>query len=77
MATELLPGHELSKAEERQVRRKRMRCRLVGHQWHFVAYVSTVPPSYVLECVRCSPHIHSRKTIQSYNLFSMSQEETD
>jgi hypothetical protein len=75
----LLPefdGYELDRSAIRYLARKRRRCTLNGHMWEFKE-IQMDRISYVVECVRCSPHIDSRRVIVSYNPFPTVERKTD
>ncbi len=61
----------------KQVHKKRNRCKLIGHLWELETIDPPQPYTYTLVCSRCFPHIHSRRKIQSYNPFALSEKEQD
>ena len=75
----LLPefdSYNLDPSAIRYLARKRRRCTLNGHMWEFKE-IQMDRISYVVECVRCSPHIDSRRVIVSYNPFPTVERKTD
>lgn len=59
----------------RRIHKKRNRCKLIGHLWELETVEPPQPYTYTLVCSRCFPHIHSRRRVQSYNLFALSEKE--
>ena len=83
-STPLIAGYEhlfLSTTDLRRIHRKRNRCKLVGHLWELETMTAsnnpTDPSKFELICGRCFPHIHSRRTTQFYNLFTVSHKDHD
>lgn len=79
-STPLLESFEhvqLDSFQLKQIHKKRNRCKLIGHLWELETVDPPQPYTYTLICTRCFPHIHSRRTIQSYNLFTFSEKEQD
>ncbi len=79
-STPLLEGFEhlrLDAYELRRIHKKRNRCKLIGHIWELDTVESPQPYTYTLSCFRCFPHIHSRRIVRSYNLFTLSEKEQD
>jgi hypothetical protein len=72
MKTDLLPGVEpgddwASRVTLREIRRKRRRCRLVGHLWTAVSH-NLETGRTVLRCDRCYPHKDSQIVGTLYDL---------
>jgi hypothetical protein len=82
--TPLLPGYEhvaLDYFELRRIHHKNRMCKIWGHLWEIESIVpstsDTHPYTYYISCAACFPHIHSRHTYQTYNLFAISEKEQD
>jgi len=80
--TPLLDGFEhvaLDEYEILRVYRKRRMCAIRGHLWEIEALIpsatDTSPYTYHLSCASCFPHIHSRRTHKTYNLFAISEKD--
>ena len=67
--------------ELKRIHRKRNVCKMSGHLWELESLIPSVsddaPYTYNVICERCFPHIHSRRTIRSYNLFDVFEKEQD
>ena len=67
--------------ELKRIHSKYRMCRLLGHLWEVEALIpsptDTHPYTYHLSCAACFPHIHSRRTHKTYNLFAISEKEQD
>jgi len=82
--TPLLSGFEhvgLDFYELKRIHRNRRMCAMLGHLWEIEALIpsstDTHPYIYHLSCAACFPHIHSRRTHRTYNLFAISEKERD
>jgi len=83
-STPLLDGYEhleLELPDMRQIHRQRNVCKMAGHLWELEALIPSTsddaPYTYEVVCERCFPHIHSRRSIRSYNLFDVFDKEQD
>jgi hypothetical protein len=81
-STPLLEGFEhlaLEVDDLRAIHKYHNRCRRLGHLWECESVESqeVERPIYKfnLVCRSCFPHIQSRRTIQSYNLFAISEKD--
>jgi len=82
--TPLLDGYEhvsLDHTELKRIHHKNRMCKIWGHLWELEALIpsptDTHPYTYYVSCAACFPHIHSRRTYQTYNLFAISEKEQD
>ena len=62
--------------EMRKIGRRHRICLLTGHMWEVETYDSP-NDTFHLKCVRCFPHIDSRKTVVSYDPFTTVERKTD
>jgi hypothetical protein len=83
-STPLLPGYEhvaLDYTELKRIHHKNRMCKIWGHLWEVESIVpsltDTHPYTYYISCAACFPHIHSRRTYRTYNLFALSEKEQD
>ena len=83
-STPLLDGYELHTLDletMKTIHRQRTVCKFAGHLWEVDSISSDDDGTglllYDLVCWRCFPHIHSRRAVQSYNLFAITDKEQD
>lgn len=83
VSTPLLDGYEhmvLEVDDLRSTHRAATRCRRRGHIWECESVTSQEVErpifTFHLVCKSCFPHMQSRRTIQSYNLFAISEKDT-
>ena len=62
--------------EMRRINRQHRVCNLSGHIWEVETY-DRPNDTFHLKCVRCFPHIDSRKTVFSYDPFTTVERKTD
>ena len=81
-STPLLDGFEhltLEADDLKTTHKAHNRCRRLGHIWECESVESQEVErpiySFNLVCHACFPHIQSRRTIQSYNLFAISEKD--
>ncbi len=78
--TPLIDGYEHISLEYHELHRihaKYSMCKILGHLWELDHVVAGFPYTYISKCARCFPHIRSQHTVQSYNLFAISEKEHD
>ena len=71
----------LDYSELKRIHHKNRMCRIWGHLWEIETIIPSTsddhPYTYHMSCAACFPHIHSRRTYQTYNLFAVSEKEQD
>jgi len=79
-STPLIDGYEhisLEYHELLRIHKAYNRCKLIGHLWEIDCILPGLPYTYISKCASCFPHIHSQHSVQSYNLFAISERDED